>query len=139
MTTSEIVIFHFLTVEYCILGAFRLYELVITSTSRPLAFFHFPLLKASHANVLSKQHVESSINVLKHAVTNEDNGVEAVQDHAYLRSGVPTIMTMSWVKRCIEAMASTTAHCFEKSSTVRAVGINLPTAFMPSWWAVQIC
>lgn len=112
MATSSIVIYDFLTVKYRIFGALLLYQLVVTSTHRSLALLHLPLFKTAHADVLSKEHVESGIDVLKHTVANKDDSIEAVKNHANLSTGVPTIMAISWEERGIKAMASATAHCF---------------------------
>ncbi len=94
MATSAIVVYDFLAVKDCVFGAFLLYELAVTSTNRPLALLHLPLFKTTHTDVLSKEHVESGINMLKHTVANEDDSVEPVKDHANLGSGVPAIMTV---------------------------------------------
>lgn len=139
MATSTIAVYDFLTVKDCIFRAFLLYKLVVTSTYRPLALLHLPLFKTAHANVLTKKHVESGIDVLKHTVANEDDSVEPVKNHANLSSRVPTIMTVSWKERGIKAMASATAHCLEEGSPVRAVRETFTIVLMSSWRDVQVC
>lgn len=54
-------------------------------------------------------------------VTQEDNGVKTVEDHAYFWSGVPPKVTTSGEVGGVESMAATSTHCFKKGGTAGAV------------------
>ena len=83
---------HLLTAANEVLVAFRLGELVRATAPIPFFICHLPLLQASEGQVLPEEHVEGRIDVVDHVVAEEDDAIEAVEDHTYFEAGVPFVV-----------------------------------------------
>lgn len=64
---------------------------VATAGVKGLAI-HFPGLEGTSREILTKEDVETIVDGLEAGVAHEDDGVEAVEDHADLVDGVPAVM-----------------------------------------------
>lgn len=53
-------------------------KLIVASAGSIIHFDQFPLLEATHGEVLSKQHVESGVDSLQRVITNEYHGIEPI-------------------------------------------------------------
>lgn len=139
MSASSVVVNHVLTRSDDILGAASVGQLAVTPADVAFAFLHLPLLKTPHCNVFAYEHIESGIDMLKHVITNKDNGIKALKNHADLRSRVPAIMASSWEEGCIESMAATAIHGSQKACTIMTVGrLLLAIHSRSAWGTIQI-
>lgn len=92
MSASPVIVAHFLAVHHRKFGTFGLDNLVVTSAGSSFFFLHLPLLQTTKADVLSEEHIECSVYVLKHVISNEKNCVKPLQDHANFWIRVPSIL-----------------------------------------------
>ncbi len=137
MPASAIVVNHVLTRSDDKLGAASVGELAVTSANVPFAFLHLPLLKPSHRNVFAEEHIERGIDMLKHVVTNEHDGIKTFENHADLGRRVPSVVAPCWEEWCIESMAATSIHGSQKACTVVTIGrLLLGIQVRISWWVV---
>lgn len=58
--------------------------------------------------------------MLQRVIADEDDGIEAFEDHANLRRRVPAVMTSGWGEWGFEAMTTTSTHSIEKSGAAVA-------------------
>jgi hypothetical protein len=82
--TAYFVLLDFVSILDGISETIRVEELVVTFAILPILIYHDPLLKATKSEILTEQYVESGVDGLSDFVSDEDNGVEAFKDHAYL-------------------------------------------------------
>jgi hypothetical protein len=82
--TVYFVLLHFVSVLDGISETIHVEELVVTFAILSILIYHDPLLKATKSEILAEQYVESGVDGLSDFVSDEDNGVEAFKDHAYL-------------------------------------------------------
>ena len=121
VTVSVVVLSHNLTVHNHMTPALRLGELIITSTRKTLTIVQLPLLEAAQSHVLSKQHVEGSVNVLEGVIADEDEGIEAFEYHTDLRRRVPTVVASRRDIWLLEPVPASSAHGVQERGTVLAV------------------
>ena len=113
VSTSTVVASKFLTVLDSELSATPPDDLVVTSAVDSVRLRHSPLLEAAYGDILTEQHIKGSVDILKHAVADEYNRIEAVKNHAYLGGRVPAVMTACWIEGSVKSVASTSAHGFK--------------------------
>ena len=128
-----------LTVHDHVARAFRPAELVVALARVPLAFVELPLLETARGHVLSEQHVEGGVDWLEGVVADEDDGVEAFEDHADFRRRVPAVVAAGGEVRPVETMSTASAHGVEQCGTVLAVeGVFWDIGAWQSWGYVDI-
>ena len=110
-----------LTVHDHVARAFGFGELVVALARVPVVFVELPLLETARGQVLSEQHVEGGVDWLQGVIADEDDGVEAFEDHADFRGRVPAVVAACGEVRLVESMATASAHGMEKCGTVLAV------------------
>ena len=93
MTTPCVILFHFLTFSDGKASTVGLDELALASASAALALIHLPLLESAQGGILAKEDIKGRVDLSERVIPHEDNPIESVQDHAYLRSRVPSIVT----------------------------------------------
>lgn len=136
--TSDIVLSDVLAVSHSIFDALLPCNLVVASATFTFIVLHVPLLEAAQGDIRSKQHVESCICVFDHVVTDENDGVETFQDHAYFGSSVPAVMAACRMEGCIETVTTTTAHGLKKGCSVGAI-VGMLINFANDWWDIDVC
>ena len=120
-------------------GALGLAELVVALASVTLALVELPLLETARGHVLSEQHVEGGVDWLEGVIADEDDGVEAFEDHADFRGRVPAVVAARGEVRLVESMATASAHGIEKRGTVLAVeGVFWDIGVRQRWGYVDI-
>ena len=67
-------------------------ELVLAFAHLEVFVGHLPLLHSSESKILPEQNVEPCVDGLNCFVSDEDNTIEAFEDHAYLSYVVPAIV-----------------------------------------------
>lgn len=78
--------------------------------------------------------------MLKGLITQEDNGVETIKDHADFWSGVPSIVTTQGEVRSVESVTAASTHGFEKGGTAGAVErMFLVGSMAGNWRNVYVC
>ena len=87
--------------------ALALHDLIITTTRVAFVVLQIPLLQTTPGDILPEEHVECGIDALEHVISDEDNGIESVENHASFCSRIPAVMASSRKKCGIEAMAAT--------------------------------
>ena len=110
-----------LTVHDHVARALRFGELVVALARVPLAFVELPLLETARGQVLSEQHVEGGVDGFEGVIADENDGVEAFEDHADLRGRVPAVVAAGGEVRLVESVSTASAHGIEKRGTVLAV------------------
>ena len=110
-----------LTVHDQVARALGLGELVVALARVALAFVELPLLEAARGHVLSEQHVEGGVDWLEGVVADENDGIEAFEDHADFRGRVPAVVAACGKVRLVESVSTASAHGVEKCGTVLAV------------------
>ena len=110
-----------LTVHDHVARALQLAELVVALARVTLALVELPLLEAARGHVLSEQHVDGGVDWLEGVVADEDDGVEAFEDHADFRRRVPAVVAAGGEVGPVETMSTASAHGIEQCGTVLAV------------------
>ncbi len=59
--------------------------------------------------------------MLESVVADEDYGVETLEDHADLCSGIPAVVTSCWRVGTLKAVTSSFAHGLQKCCSVAAI------------------
>lgn len=129
-----------------VLGTIGFGYLIVTAAFHLLLILHFPLLKASHCNVLAEEHVECSIYVLEQIIANEDKRIKSFKDHANFHSWVPAIMAPRGGERGFKSMPSAFTHGLKKSrasATIWDLSSTSPIAWNwcnveISWWKAAV-
>ena len=121
MTDSIFLLLYRLTVHDHVARAFRLGELVVALASVTLAVVELPLFETARGHVLSEQHVEGGVDWLEGVIADENDGIEAFEDHADFCRRVPAVVAACGKVRLVESMSTASAHGIEKCGTVFAV------------------
>ena len=139
MTDSIFRLPYHLTVHDHVAHALGLGELAVALAGVPLAFVELPLLETARGQVLSEQHVEGGVDWLEGVVADEDDGVEAFEDHADFRRRVPAVVAAGGEVRLVESMATASAHGVEKGGAVLAVeGVFWDGGVGQSWGYIDV-
>lgn len=138
MATSFIVVRDSLALHNDMAGTVRPGQLILAATGDTIAFGHFPLLESSSGHILSKEHVESSVDVLEHVITDENHGIKAFENHADFCGRIPAVMASCWEVGPLEAMTSTPTNGFQECGSVAAEKLVYRAIFKWDWWDIQI-
>ncbi len=123
-----------------VLGTIGFGYLIVTAAFHPLIFLHFPLLKASHRNVLAEEHVECSIYVLDQIIANEDNRIKSFKDHANFYCWVPAIKASCGGEWSLKSMSSASTHGLKKGCASATIWDPISTSLIAwKWCNVEIC
>jgi hypothetical protein len=87
-------------------------KLVVATTKDAIGLCYLPLLETPNGQVLPKKNIKSGVDMLERIISNEDNCIEAFNNHRYLRSRVPSIVTSCREVRSFEAVTSPSTHGF---------------------------
>ena len=107
MRTAAVVAVHLFARHDDVPGTIALSELTLTTTRISFAVGKLPLLQPPYVYVFPKEHVESRVDVFQGIVTNKEDAIEAVQDHANLSGGIPAVVTLCGGIWRIKSMATT--------------------------------
>lgn len=102
-------------------GTFFLHDLAVASTLGALVMGEGAVFQSAHGEVLPQEHVQGGVDGLQHTVADEDDGIEAIENHADLDGGVPAVVAAGREKGCVEAMTTAAAHGIEQRGPVPAV------------------
>ena len=121
MTIFVAIFSHGLAVHNHMAPALGVGELIAALAGDTLTFVELPLLETTHDHVLSEQNVEGGVDLLQGVITDENQCVEAFQNHANLRSRIPAVMTANREVRLLETVTTASAHSVEERGPVLAV------------------
>src|SRR5690349_12723787 len=96
---APLVLPHILHILHPKLHTFSLGKLRITLTNRLIGLIHSPLLQTAMHEVFTKKNVDCSVDCSGEVVADEDEGVEAFEDHADFLGGEPAVCTVYFVLR----------------------------------------
>jgi len=91
---------HCTAIRYDKLSANRIRELVLTATRAFLRVGHPPLFRASIGEILAQEYIEGCIDVLEHIVTNEEDAIKALHNHANLFRREPAVIAVFRCQLC---------------------------------------
>ena len=100
----------------------RVDELDVAAACEPVAVGERPLSETTESEVLAEKDVKRGVDGLERGVTDKNEPSEAVEDHADLHGGVPTVVAGFRREGSVEARTAAGRAGFKQTCTVGAVG-----------------